>query len=367
MTTATLALFVAAGLVALLVGGLFVRRTSRETRAAFTQGLLQMSDRLDGLAQELAAAVATVREESLRARLLESLGGKLDLDEVLNRCAEAAASLRGVAAAAVTVDVDGFPRVAAVGVDPETLGVIVGPPGGDPVRAVGLSYHYRDEGDAAGQMLSAVAVPIESEGGRIGFLTVFGREEEPPVAGAEFRTLEAIARHAGPAIESARGMSFRQAPATDALTGLATRRELHETLALAVARAHRGGLKLAVCVLDVDDLDAANTRLGYPAADGIIGEIAALLREALRPGDLLFRSGGDEFTVVLPDSARIEVEATFARVQGALRRLPRPLGFAPSLSAGIAELKPDDDGVSLFERAERALRRAKAAGKGTAA
>ena len=70
---------------------------------------------------------------------------------------------------------------------------------------------------------------------------------------------------------------------------------------------------------------------------------------------------------MLPDSGRIEAEATFARVQASLRRLPGTPGFVPSLSAGIAELKPDDDGVSLFERAERALRRAKETGKGTAA
>ncbi len=69
----------------------------------------------------------------------------------------------------------------------------------------------------------------------------------------------------------------------------------------------------------------------------------------------------------MPDSGRIEAESTFARVQASLQRGPHPLGSAPSVSAGIAELKPDDDGVSLFERAERALRRAKHAGKGSAA
>ena len=53
-------------------------------------------------------------------------------------------------------------------------------------------------------MRSAIAVPLESESAHLGFLTVFGRDEEPPVAGSEFQTLEAIARHAGPAIETAR-------------------------------------------------------------------------------------------------------------------------------------------------------------------
>ena len=54
-------------------------------------------------------------------------------------------------------------------------------------------------------------------------------------------------------------------------------------------------------------------------------------------------------------------------MQARLRRRPLSPGPPLSLSAGIAELKPDDDGVSLFERAERALRSAKEAGKGIAA
>ena len=351
----------------IVVLGLRARRAHRETRAQFTRGLHELSARLDDLARELADGVERVREEGLRARILESLGGTLDLDEVLRRCVEAAGSLPGVAAAAVTVEIDGAAWAASVGLDQQTLDPVAGPPGAGAVRAVGLSYHYREGRGAPGAMLSAVAVPIESIGYRLGFLTVFGRSEEPPVAGAEFQTLEAIAQHAGPAIERARDTSVRHRPSTDALTGLDNRQVLHETLALEVARAHRGRRKLAVCVLDVDDLRETNERLGPPAADALLTEIADQLRAAIRPGDTAFRCGGDEFAVILPDSGRIEAEATFARVQAAVRRIPGPVGSAPSVSAGIAELKPDDDGVSLFERAERALRRAKEAGKGTAA
>ncbi len=258
MSTAALAILGVGALAIAIVVGFHVRRKSREAQRQFTQSLLDLSSRLDGLAIELAQAVETVREDGLRARVFESLTGTLDLDEILARCAEAASSLPDVAAATITVVVDGVPMVAAVGVDPEPLGAMTGPPGGAAVRAVGLSYHYRDAPGETGVMLSAVAVPIESEESRLGFLTVFGREEEPPVAGPEFQTLEAIAHAAGPAIERARRNASRPLPATDALTGLPNRQMLHETLALEVARAHRSGRSLTLCVIDADDLETAN-------------------------------------------------------------------------------------------------------------
>ena len=375
MSTAALALLAAVvALVVVSVVAAVVLRARRGSDQRLDAGLLVIGERMDTLATELATTVERVREDAMRARIVESLGRALDLDEVLTRCVEAAVSLHGVDGAIVTAQVNGVELLAAAGVDTSALGtggagIVGGPPDGSRVRAVGISYHYPVEALERVGMRSAVAVPLESAHGHLGFLTVFGRSEEPPVTGADFQTLEAIVRHTGPAIESARQRegAGRPAEASDLLTGLGNRTALHEALALEVARAHRHGRRLAVCTVDVDDFGQANAREGQIAADGILAAAAELVRETMRPADRAYRSGGDEFTVILPDAGRIEGEALYARLQATLRRSTDSPTRGISLSAGIAELKPDDDGVSIYERAERALQRAKAAGTGTAA
>ena len=369
MSTAALAfLAAAAALLLTVVLAVSMLRARRASDRRLTRGLVEMGERLDVLARELAQTVETVHEDALRARMLESLGQALDLDEVLARCAEAAVSLPGVAGAIVGITIDGASMTAAAGLETPPAGVVSGPPDGSRVRAVGLSYHYPAGHADAAALRSAVAVPIQTDAGHLGFLTVFGESEDPPVAGTEFQTLEAIAHHAGPAIERA---GLRNAaprlPESDRLTGLGNRKLFHETLALEVARAHRHGRRLAVCVLDLDDFKRTNSRIGQIAGDGLLVEVAEILRESVRPTDLACRTGGDEFAVILPESGRIDAEGLFARLQATLRRRPLSSGPALSMSAGIAELKADDDGVSLYERAERALHRAKEAGKGTAA
>jgi diguanylate cyclase (GGDEF)-like protein len=371
MSTAALALVAAiVALAAATAVAVLVVRTRRTSERRLEAGLEAIGGQMNALARELATAVERAREDAIRARVVESLGQALDLDEVLVRCAEAAASLQGVAGATIAVEVDGVPLFAAAGLDvvasvPRSPSVS-GPPDGSRVRAVGISYHYAARGDEP-SLGAAIAVPVVAESGPLGFLTVFGAGEEPPVTGDDFTTLESIARHTGPAIAAASARaSVHGSPDTDGPTGLGTRLALHETLALEVARAHRHGRSLAVCVFDLDDFKHTNSRVGQIVGDSLLADVAERLRAAVGPSGLAFRSGGDEFTVVMPESGRIDGEALFARLQATLHRPGAP-GPALSLSAGIAELKPDDDGVSLFERAERALQRAKEAGKGTAA
>jgi diguanylate cyclase (GGDEF)-like protein len=84
----------------------------------------------------------------------------------------------------------------------------------------------------------------------------------------------------------------------------------------------------------------------------------------VRSADIACRVGGDEFAVILPESGLSDAEQLYRRVQFAVSA--RPIGPFERLhlSAGIAQLRQDDDATSLFERADEALYQAKEAGKG---
>jgi diguanylate cyclase (GGDEF)-like protein len=107
-----------------------------------------------------------------------------------------------------------------------------------------------------------------------------------------------------------------------------------------------------------------NDRIGHLAGDAVLAGVAERVREVVRTADIPCRVGGDEFAVVLPESGLEQADQLFGRIQGAIGG--RPIGHAGRLkvSAGIAELAPEDDSISFFERTDEALYRAKESGKG---
>jgi diguanylate cyclase (GGDEF)-like protein len=351
-------------LIALLVSRRDRGTSERDERVAVA--LNELGGRMDALARDLSDAIASLHTTTLRARALSELGSSLDLDEVLQRTLEVATGVQGVDGAIVhAAGSNGDRHVVARGLpDGAKRQTITGPPDGRDVRAVALHYLYHEDDEPPGALRSGVAVPLAADGVQLGFLAVYSHDVEPPLDGEPLERLEAIAAAAGPTIDTAR--RFREASEAgdhDVVTGLPGRGAFHQTLAREVGRAHRYQRRLALLVLDVDDFRAINERVGQLGGDEVLAATASLVRGAAREADVAYRAGGDAFAVILPESARIDAEGLFARVLAAVRRHQTGL----TLSGGIAELQPDDDALTLYERAEGALHRAKAVGKGTAA
>jgi len=377
MTTLLTSISVGLGaLVVLLLALLVVRwRSDRRTDERVAEVVKGLNTRMDKLGRELQGALERAEEEGRRSRIFGELAGSIDLDEVLSRTLEAAGTPEGADAALVMLPdaQGGKPLVATLGLSVEEAErhAITGPPDGRLARSITMSYTYPElerqtgENTDNGVIHSGLAVPLPGESQTLGYLTVFTRSKSHQFSDDDLRQLETLALRAGPAIENAR--RFREARKLadlDALTGLHNRRFFHETLARECSRAHRYERRLSLIVFDLDDFKEVNDRIGHLAGDAALAEAAERVRDVVRTADIACRVGGDEFAVVLPESSLEDADQLYRRILGAVSS--RPLGQAGKLylSAGVAELRPEDDPVSFFQRADEALYRAKEAGKG---
>jgi diguanylate cyclase (GGDEF)-like protein len=377
MTTILIGISVGLGaLVVLLLALLVVRwRSDNSTDERVAEVVASLNARMDELGRELAGALERAEEEGRRSRIFGELAGSIDLDEVLSRTLEAAGALEDADAALVMLPdpQGGKPLVATLGLSVEEAErhAITGPPDGRLARSITMSYTYpelereRESSSEEGGINAGLAVPLPGETATLGYLTVFTRRKGHEYADDDVRQLETLALRAGPAIENARRFrEARQLADLDALTGLHNRRYFHETLARECARAHRYERKLALIVFDLDDFKEINDRIGHLAGDTVLAEAAERVRDVVRTADIACRVGGDEFAVILPESALTDADQLYRRIQNAVSS--RPLGHAGKLflSAGVAELRAEDDPVAFFQRADDALYRAKEAGKG---
>lgn len=157
----------------------------------------------------------------------------------------------------------------------------------------------------------------------------------------------------------ARSLSRQRLAATclvDPLTGLYNRRYLVDRLAEELVRASRYGGRLVLAVIDLDDFKQINDRFGHLHGDRVLRAAGLAMRTCLRPSDVAFRFGGEEFVVLLPYADPSTARDLLLRVAEHLR----PVTF----SGGLAE-HPIEGGSPerLLGVADRRLVAAKAAGK----
>lgn len=165
-----------------------------------------------------------------------------------------------------------------------------------------------------------------------------------------------LANHAGTVLENVRLMEqLRHHADIDQLTGVANHRYLHERLAQEVARAGRTKSPLSVLMMDLDGFKRINDTHGHADGDGVLRDVAAAIKVAVRANDIVARYGGDEFVVLMPDTPEEQARIVEARVLRAIeeRRHELPDGSALSLtaSAGLAVYPDGGNGSAALLRA----------------
>jgi diguanylate cyclase (GGDEF)-like protein len=156
----------------------------------------------------------------------------------------------------------------------------------------------------------------------------------------------------------------------DPLTQVGNRLRLTEDLEVLDARVQRYGQAYALAMFDVDHFKKYNDRYGHPAGDQVLRSVAAVIGGRSRQGDTVYRYGGEEFLVVLPeqslDSARIAMEDVRRQIEElALPHEAKGPGGVVTVSIGVAATAPDtgETAPTALKRADSALYRAKESGR----
>ena len=153
---------------------------------------------------------------------------------------------------------------------------------------------------------------------------------------------------------------------TDQLTQIANRRGLLQAFEAERSRLERGGGRLSIGLLDIDNFKRLNDELGHSAGDDALKALAALVSSTLRPTDQVARYGGEEFVVLLPDTPVDEGQQILTRLQRSLTGglfMHESKQVFVTFSAGVTAYRESEAIEQALERADQALYEAKRTGK----
>jgi len=150
-----------------------------------------------------------------------------------------------------------------------------------------------------------------------------------------------------------------QQSSVDPLTGAGNRRALHERLEQIVASHKRTGVPMSVIILDLDDFKEINDKKGHLTGDEVLRLVAVTISARIRVTDSIYRYGGDEF-IVLAANANAD---TATKLAEDIRQLIMQPVNPVTVSLGVAEYRSGETLDEWLMRADRALYRAKQAGK----
>lgn len=210
--------------------------------------------------------------------------------------------------------------------------------------------------------VALAAVPMVN-GGRVEAVLVMIRRHSEPFVPGERDVLVALAPVAAAALQTAaQTRAAVEESLADPLTGVGNRRRFDAELPAALA----DDRATALCIVDLDHFKAVNDTYGHPAGDALLKQVAAVMQGAMRPGDSVYRIGGEEFALVLRHTTFADAVDVAERVRGTIAERAFDIDTAEPLRAtasiGVA-VAVDVDAAKLTASADAALYAAKESGR----
>jgi len=213
----------------------------------------------------------------------------------------------------------------------------------------------------------ALFAPVRLREAQPGYLAVYRRRGEPRFGGEEAAAIMLLAAWTAQAFDGAKlAESLEKLAVTDDLTQVYNYRFLKTALRREIKRAGRYSQELAIVMIDVDNLKGYNDRNGHLRGSYLLKETAGLLASKVRSFDLVAKYGGDEFTLILPQTGREGAMVVAERVRQTVAEHTFPLAPAGSItiSSGVAVFPHDaTDSIGLIQASDRALYLAKKRGR----
>lgn len=149
----------------------------------------------------------------------------------------------------------------------------------------------------------------------------------------------------------------------DPLTQVYNRRFFEQGLAAHLVRIQRNQAKATLVSLDLDNFKQINDKLGHDVGDDVLRLVSTILKQSIRRGDIVCRSGGEEFEILLADTNAKQAQIMAERIQADMREQTPPLIDTITASIGITEIRCSDSIESVRKRADSAMYSAKKSGK----
>lgn len=196
--------------------------------------------------------------------------------------------------------------------------------------------------DGRSEYIESSALPARDEAGAVQAILVVNQDISERVATEE---------------------ALRSLAETDMLTGANTRRKFFHLLELEIERHARYARALSAIIFDTDHFKRVNDEHGHLVGDDVLTELGRLLAANIRKTDHFCRLGGEEFVVLLPETALDEAVASAEKLRALIEQSPMPVIGHITCSFGVSQFTPGESGSAFLRRLDQTMYQAKQGGR----